>query len=83
MERIKVLVVNDNKSHAEGLCELLELSGFESNLVLTGLEVEKIVERGRVDAVLLDVELPDITGYEVCRRLRQNPASAKRGDNLP
>ena len=76
MEKIRVLVVDDNKAHAEGLAELLGLSGFDSSFVLTGLEAVEMAEQLSVDAVLLDMGLPDIKGYEVCRRLRINPVTA-------
>jgi CheY-like chemotaxis protein len=61
METIKVLVVDDNKAHAEGLDELLGLSGFDSSFVLNGLDAVKMAEQLSVDAVLLDMGLPDIT----------------------
>ena len=76
MGKIKVLVVDDNKAHAEGLAELLGLSGFDSSFVLTGLDAIKMAEQLSVDAVLLDMGLPDIKGYEVCRRLRIHPVTA-------
>ena len=76
MEKIKVLVVDDNKAHAEGLAELLGLSCFDSSFVLTGLDAIKMAEQLSMDAVLLDMGLPDIKGYEVCRRLRIHPVTA-------
>ena len=79
----KVLVIDDNRVHAEGLAELLELSGFESSAVWTGLDGVEMAERLGVDAVLLDMDLPDIKGFEVCRRLRENPATSKNRDYLP
>jgi DNA-binding response OmpR family regulator len=75
MAAIKVLVIDDNKAHAEGLAELLNLSGFESSSVFTGLDGVEMAEKLAVDAVLLDMGLPDIKGSEVCRRLRANPAT--------
>jgi CheY-like chemotaxis protein len=77
MSAIKVLVIDDNRVHAEGLAELLELSGFESSAVWTGLDGVEMAERLAVDAVLLDMDLPDIEGVEVCRRLRENPATSE------
>jgi DNA-binding response OmpR family regulator len=71
-----MLVVDDNKVHAEGLAELLNLSGFESSPVFTGLDGVEMAEQLAVDAVLLDIGHPDIKGSEVCRRLRANPAIA-------
>ncbi len=75
MQSIKVLVIDDNKAHAEGLAELLELSGFGCTSAGTGLEGLDMAERLAVDAVLLDMDLPDIEGIEVCRRLRSNPVT--------
>ena len=76
METIIVLVVDDNKAHAEGLVELLGLAGFDSSFVLNGLDAVKMAEQLSVDAVLLNMGLPDIKGDEVCRRLRINPINA-------
>ena len=74
--RIKVLVIDDNKAHAEGLAELLQLAGFEASFVLTGGEGVDAARRLGVDAVLLDINLPDMNGFEVCRRLRRDPQTA-------
>jgi CheY-like chemotaxis protein len=75
MDTIKVLVIDDNKNHAEGLTELLNLSGFDATSVWNGADGIELAERLRVDAVVLDLDLPDMTGYEVCQRLRANPAT--------
>jgi DNA-binding response OmpR family regulator len=75
-EAIKVLVIDDNLAHAEGLAELLGLAGFESAYVLTGKEGVDYCKREGVDAVLLDMNLPDMNGFEVCRRLRRDPQTA-------
>jgi DNA-binding response OmpR family regulator len=70
---LKVLVIDDNEAHAEGLAELLGLAGFEATHVLTGAEGIETARRLSVDAVLLDMNLPDMNGFEVCRRLRRDP----------
>jgi CheY-like chemotaxis protein len=75
-ERLKVLVIDDNKNHAEGLAELLSLSGFEAWHALTGAEGIEAARTLAVDAVLLDMNLPDMNGFEVCRRLRRDPRTA-------
>lgn len=76
LERLKVLVIDDNKAHAEGLAELLSLSGFDASCVLTGIEGVEAARNLGVDAVLLDMNLPDINGFEVCRRLRRDPRTS-------
>ncbi|HXC97500.1 MAG TPA: response regulator [Edaphobacter sp.] len=73
---IKVLVIDDNEAHAQGLSELLELSGFAAIYAVTGEKGIELALSESVNAVLLDLHLPDMTGYEVCRRLRSHPATA-------
>jgi DNA-binding response OmpR family regulator len=73
---LKVLVIDDNEAHSEGLAELLQLAGFEASHVLTGGEGIEAARTLSVDAVLLDMNLPDMNGFEVCRRLRRDPRTA-------
>jgi DNA-binding response OmpR family regulator len=67
---LKVLVVDDNQAHAEGLAELLALAGFQTSYALTGRQGIEAARKHGVDVVLLDMNLPDMNGFEVCRRLR-------------
>ncbi len=72
--RRRILLVEDNVDGAETLRDVLELAGHEVDLALTGASgVAKARERVP-DAVLCDVGLPDIDGYEVARRIRAEPA---------
>jgi DNA-binding response OmpR family regulator len=73
---LRVLVIDDNKAHADGLAELLCLAGFEAWRSLTGSEGIESARALNVDAVLLDMNLPDMNGFEVCRRLRRDPRTA-------
>ena len=75
-DTFKVLVIDDNQAHAEGLAELLSLAGFEAWHELTGGAGIEAARRLAVDAVLLDMNLPDMNGFEVCRRLRRDPRTA-------
>ena len=75
-DAIRVLVIDDNKAHAEGLAELLQLAGFDASHVLTGGEGIEYARTHSVNAVLLDMNLPDFNGFEVCRRLRNDPRTA-------
>jgi len=70
MSTTKVLVIDDNEAHAEGLAELLEISGYDAFYATSGQQGIDLALSHRVDAVLLDINLPDMSGYEVCRRLR-------------
>jgi two-component system OmpR family response regulator len=73
-----VLVVDDDAAMREFLCALLEQSGYRTCEAANGEEVRDVVRRRRPRLVLLDVHLPGISGYEVCRDLRQ-----EYGDALP
>lgn len=77
MQRKKrVLIVEDEESLLKLETILLTVKGFEVIGAFTGkMAIEKIgVEE--FDLVLLDIMLPDIDGFEVCRQLRQDPRTA-------
>jgi CheY-like chemotaxis protein len=70
-----ILVVDDLPQNVRLLCAVLEPRGYEVAVATSG---EKALERlgDDIDLVLLDVVMPGIDGYEVCRRLRADPATA-------
>lgn len=70
----RVLVVDDNLDGAMTLSMLLELSGFDAASAHDGRAALEIVERFRPDAVVLDIGLPGLDGFQVARRLRNSPA---------
>jgi CheY-like chemotaxis protein len=69
-DHIRILVIDDHKDHADGLAELLNLNGFEATHTFSGRTGLELAAQLVVDAVLLDINLPDMSGYEVCRKLR-------------
>ncbi len=69
---MKVLVVDDQPDCAFVLGKLLEHSGFEVLLAHCGAEALQLSEAHRPQAVVLDIELPDIPGDKLARRLRNN-----------
>ena len=68
-----VLVVDDNHDVAESTAVLLRLAGCEVHLAHDGEEALRLVPRVRPDAVLLDIGLPRMNGYEVAERIRSDP----------
>jgi DNA-binding response OmpR family regulator len=70
MDKLTVLVVDDNIAHGDGLAELLELNGFVALHASTGSACLQIAATHPVDSVLLDINLPDMAGYEVCQKVR-------------
>jgi PAS domain S-box-containing protein len=69
--RHRVLVVDDNRDSAESLALLLRLEGHELHEAYDGAEAIALAERHRPDAIVLDIGLPGINGYEACRRIRE------------
>jgi len=65
-----VLVVDDDAELSAMVAELLQREGWTVHTVLTGGDGERALASHRPDAVLLDVMLPDASGYDLCRRWR-------------
>lgn len=73
MSRCRVCVADDCIETAEVLCEGLRLHDYEAVAVHDGAAVLDLCGKGGIDLVLLDVCLPDISGYDVCKQLKENP----------
>jgi DNA-binding response OmpR family regulator len=72
----RVLTVDDRPETAKILARILEVSGFEPHVATSGAEALEIYAAARPHVVLLDLGMPDMDGFEVCRRIRQSPDSA-------
>jgi two-component system response regulator RegX3 len=83
-----VLIVEDDDSIAEPLSKGLERQGFSVRRESTGLgAIDALASDSHVDVILLDLGLPDIDGYEVCRRVRTTATTpiivlTARGDEI-
>jgi PAS domain S-box-containing protein len=71
---IRILVVDDDVDTARGTCRLLEQAGYETTVAYSGTEALAMVRAGRPHLVLLDWQLPDLDGLEVCRQVKNDPA---------
>jgi CheY-like chemotaxis protein len=69
----RVLVVDDNHDAAATLAMLLELAGHQAFSAHDGAAALAAAERHRPDVLLLDIGLPVLNGYEVCRLVREQP----------
>jgi PAS domain S-box-containing protein len=69
----RVMIVDDVKDNADSLARLLEALGHEAHVVYDGMGAIGLAGALRPDAVLLDLGMPGIDGYEVCRQLRRQP----------
>jgi signal transduction histidine kinase len=68
----RVLVVDDNRDSADSLAVLVRLWGHEARTAHEGLSAVKAARAYRPEAVLLDIGLPGLDGYEVARQLRRD-----------
>ncbi|GFE70984.1 response regulator transcription factor [Chroococcus sp. FPU101] len=69
----EVLLVEDNRSQREMISDLLKKHGLTVTIACDGLEAIAHIERSNPDLVVLDIVMPRMNGYEVCRRLKSDP----------
>ncbi|PZV19682.1 MAG: two-component system response regulator [Pseudanabaena sp.] len=69
----KILVVEDSKTQREMIANLLESNHFEVMTAKNGVEAISQAEVLRPDLAILDIVMPEMNGYELCRKLRDNP----------
>jgi len=71
----RVLIADDEPNIVASLEFLMEQAGFEVRLAANGREALEVVAAFAPDLVLLDVMMPEMNGYEVCQRLKSDPAT--------
>jgi CheY-like chemotaxis protein len=69
----RILVVDDNQDARDYLTLMLELQGHKVAAASDGIEALEIAERFRPDIIFLDIQMPRLSGIEVCGRLRATP----------
>jgi adenylate cyclase len=69
----KILVVDDTPKNVKLLADLLTVKGYSVVTAESGRQALTQLEAERPDLVLLDVVMPEMSGYEVCRKIRENP----------
>jgi len=73
----KILVVDDDDLVLIAIQELLTPLGFSVTALANGQEALEKVSRDRFDLMILDVSMPEITGFEVCQKVRQMESYAE------
>src|SRR5262245_7692835 len=71
----KILVVDDEEHIVMILKDSLEFSGFQVITAYNGFEALEQVEKDRPDLIVLDIGMPKLDGWEVCRRLKGSDAT--------
>src|SRR4051812_43329177 len=71
----RILIADDNQPNAELLEAHLDGSGFDTKIVTNGEDTLSAARDWKPDLILLDVMMPKLSGFEVCQRLRADPAT--------
>lgn len=71
----RILIVDDVPANLDVLCESLELGGYQVQVVPSGERALTVAAASTPDLILLDVVMPGLNGYEVCRKLKQDEAT--------
>ena len=77
----KILLVDDVAANLSVLSAALEPEGYEILTTSNGVAALKIAAKAKPALILLDVLMPELDGLETCRRLKQNRAYSRLGQN--
>ncbi len=73
----RILVVDDDPSIRKMLTEIFELHGFQTDVATDGFEAGVKLVQFNPDLVLLDLYMPGMDGFEVCKRIKENPHTSR------
>ncbi len=68
---MKILIIEDDLSLINGLSFAIKKQGYDLDIARTVLETDEIFINGKYDLVILDVSIPDGSGFDICRKIRQ------------
>ena len=77
MKKAHVLVIEDDHALSESLKDLLEIHDCNATTVLTGQEGLAVLRKEKPDLILLDIRLPDMTGYDFLATVRESESDSK------
>lgn len=69
--KFSILVVEDDKRMNEIICDYFEMEGFQVYSAMDGIEALSLFDKKAIDLVILDIMMPKLDGWSVCRRIRQ------------
>jgi len=76
MQKKRILIIEDEESLLKLETILLTVNGYEVSNASTGMDALEKLSCEQFDLVLLDIMLPDIDGYEICSRIKEDPRHA-------
>ena len=78
-----ILVVDDDANFAAALCTVLDRNGFKVSRLDDGTDVPEVLAKTRPDALILDLQMPGMNGWEVMRALRDQWRDPQMRDRTP
>jgi len=69
----RILAIEDEPALSQVLSVVLKRAGFEVYIAATGMDGLRLADEQNCNLILSDIDLPDIRGFEVCERVKQNP----------
>ncbi|CAH8286490.1 response regulator receiver domain-containing protein [Mariniflexile fucanivorans] len=73
--KLSILIIEDNEQNMYMLSYLLEKSNFKVLKAYNGIDGLKLASENKPDIILIDIQLPDMDGYEICNKLSHNGLS--------
>ena len=68
---MKILIIEDDLSLINGLSFAIKKQGYELDVVRTVLETDAVFADGKYNLIILDVSLPDGSGFDICKKIRK------------
>ena len=73
---VRILIVDDTPANIQSLAAILKSKGYQISAATNGRQALEVLARMQPDLILLDVMMPEIDGFETCRRLKEAEAMA-------
>jgi len=73
MNTSKILYIDDNPTNLEFIRRLLQRKGYDCQTLSNSVESLSVAKTFQPDLILLDIQMPELNGYEVLKQLRQDP----------
>ena len=71
LKNVSILIVDDTPKNIQLLGTILKNAGYKVNVATNGLQALSVLEKLKPDLILLDVMMPDLDGYETCKRIKE------------
>lgn len=75
MAKKKILVVDDEREIVDSLCLALEMKDYDTITAFDGQEALEVARKEKPDLIILDIMMPKLNGYQVCRELKKDAAT--------